>query len=174
MTIEGPGFKLDRSVDGNVVTQITALIFGGGGAGVWNPPPGRRTNNEDYVNLDDDGADGSQLGGGRATDQTLGEYLAEMEPKTVVDKITAVGEFLYLTRSTDEFTMDDFKEALKGIRDDIPGNVPRDFGSAVQSRYIAKVQGSDKEYRVTRTGRAALENHFPRAPRKRSSAKASK
>jgi hypothetical protein len=168
VTIAGPGFKLDRPIDGNVVAQITALVFGG--AAFQQPAPyalGRRVGGDEVVDLDHDGGD-TQQSGGRAIEQTLGEYLEEVAPKTVVDKITAVGEFLYLNEDMQDFSTEDFKRALLDIRDDVPKNISRDFSTALQSRYISKAAGSDKRYFVTKTGRAALENHFPRPARKRS------
>jgi hypothetical protein len=47
-----------------------------------------------------------------------------------VDKITAVGEFLYLTEDNED-SAEDFKQALTNIREDVPKNLSRDFGSGI-------------------------------------------
>ena len=169
VVLKGPGFSLDRNVDQNVAAAITSLILGG--AQLFPSPAGPSGTNHSPAAP----APIAQTGTPRPVhngpitnlDQTLGEYLHEVEPKTAPDKIAAVGEFLYLYSQQQDFSPDDFREQLESIRDTIPGNIPRDFKTALQQRLIAKSTGDPKRYYVTGTGREAIANKFSKVGKKK-------
>lgn len=161
--VEGPGFKLDRVVDATTATAITHIVFG---VASIIPPATQHSQvtirrQDDLVDLDTEAT--AERGPRRKDKHTLGEYLAEVQPKTATDKITAVGEYFHLNEDKEEFTQADFKKALHDIRDNVPTNIPRDFGLALKSTYIAKRHGG---YYVTKTGRNAIAQGFPRRSKK--------
>ncbi|WP_142256573.1 hypothetical protein [Mycobacterium colombiense] len=163
--VDGEGLAFDVKVDDAVAGAVVQLVMGGG-----LPPAMRSPGGVSSTEPQQPGSPADERPAGRP-ELTLGEYLAATEAKTNVDKIAAVGEYLAEHNSQSSFTSDDVRTQLLAIREDVPGNLPRDVAAAAKARYIAEDTTTKGAYYVTGTGRAAIANKFPRLPRKRARSK---
>jgi len=159
--VDGDGLTLDIHVGSALAGSILQLAMGGGSATPAASPQGGIARE-----IAPSTVAPPQPPAGRP-ELTLGEYLAESEAKTNVDKITAVGEYLAEHSNQPNFTLDDVRAQLLAIREDVPKNLHRDMASAAKARYIAEDTSSKGSYYVTGTGRTAIAGQFPRQPRKR-------
>jgi hypothetical protein len=107
-----------------------------------------------------------------------GEFLEESGAKKNFEKITALGLYIEDELGAESFSRNDVREAFERAREPMPGNFARDFGNAIEAKWIAEVRGSKDVFHVTSTGRKAVVAKFSKdvaasRPRRRRKSKAS-
>lgn len=105
--------------------------------------------------------------------ETVGEYIARHNAQRNVEKIAAIAQFLK-ENGQDRFTSEQIKEQFPRAGEKVPGNFPRDFRWAIQSKWIAADHQNPKQHYITNTGVNAVTQQFSQDVRKTSQIKTSK
>lgn len=165
IVVTGPGLSVERKITEPVALSILSVVMGGGSrTGVL---PGADTEDGVSRRLP------TPLGHGMSE----GEFLADSGAKKNFEKITALGAFIEDEIGQDSFTRNDVREAFERAREPMPGNFARDFAVAAEAKWIAEIRGSNDLFRLTSTGRKAIDAKFSKdvaatRPRRRKKSKA--
>jgi hypothetical protein len=102
-----------------------------------------------------------------ATDETppvdapsITEYLQSHSAKRIIEQITAIAEYLKAHRGKATFTQEDLISGFEEAGESVPKNLSRDITWAKKAGWIAPKTGSDGEFYVTGSGRAAIAANF--------------
>jgi len=175
VTVMGPGISITRPVDEATMSNVIALLFGGGLA-ASAAPSGRG-------GAGTGGSGGTGGAGGAARtpqslqwdeDLTLGEFITEVGARSFPQKICTAGYYLINFQGADSFTRDEVRTALADAHEDMPANYSRDWTAAASGHLIAAKQGEAGQFIIPRTGRTAVTSHFQEVPRRRATRKTAK
>ena len=168
LSLSGEDLDFEREVNQQTAGAVMALVLGGGAS-----PPSLDLHQRAPATSEGAGArrDAGHPGGDVLS---LGEFIEEVAAKRNPDKIVTMGVYLDQQRGKSEFTTEDIKPLFQEAQEPPPANFSRDWRWAQSARWIAPVSGSDKNFYVTKTGRTAVDNHFPTDVRKRTTQPAGK
>lgn len=95
-----------------------------------------------------------------APPKSLREFLNEVDAKTSVEKIAAMGYFMCENLGQNSFTKDEVKAKFAVAKEAMPANFSRDFGKALKSGLINEVHGEKGNFYVTSTGMKEIEKNI--------------
>ncbi len=93
---------------------------------------------------------------------SIREHLDEVQAKRNPDKILAMAAYLVETTGYEDFSAEEIKDCFPKAAEKIPANFTRDFRWVVSSGWIAENHQAVGRYYVTKTGRKALAEKFPK------------
>jgi hypothetical protein len=99
---------------------------------------------------------------------SLREFLDHVEARRNPEKIVAIGEYLTIHENRSDFSKDEVLSQFRVAREPVPGNFPRDFTWALSIGWIAEDAHNRGRFYVTKTGKAAIQERFSRAIKKKS------
>lgn len=149
ITVEGDGLSITREIDASALRRVLHVILGGNDVPEASP---------------DGGAVGAQDSSSRP-EVSLREYLTASGAKRHPDRIVAIGHYIEVHEGRAGFSRDDIKARFRSAGEAPPGNFPRDFAIALKSGWIAQDAKNPGQLYVTRSGQAAIEDHFNGAPK---------
>jgi hypothetical protein len=140
LKLEGNGVSIERMVNRSIAMAILAAVLGGSEATAAShtAPEAAPT----VPNI------------------SPREFLAQTGATSNAEKLTALGQYLCEHEKAESFSRDDVRGAFRRAHEVIPKNLPRDFGTAVQSGWIHESPGKAGRFYVTRTGMQLVENGF--------------
>jgi hypothetical protein len=151
LKLTGPGLSLDKAVPEELANQIVRFVLSGGAEALVL---------DGSKSASDSGA-GSKSGIGNAS--SIGEYLSRSKARKNPQKMTAIGQYLHLQKK-ETFSIDDLLKGFSDAKESRPKNPHRDISSAIRSNWIA-LREKDAYY-VTSSGTTAIQNGFPKEPRR--------
>lgn len=173
LTLEGGGLSFKRQVPESTALKILALAMGAPvepvdserrsptvTSGVPPAPEADADNRNDASSF-------------TPFDESVGEYLARYEAKRNVEKIAAIAAY-FKEAGQSRFTSDEVKEQFPHAGEKVPGNFPRDFRWAIQSKWIAVDPKAPKQHYLTGTGSEAVKQKFSKDVKKASVIKTGK
>ena len=138
ITLVGPGVNIEKDVDGVLLSQLLAVMFGTG------PTI----------------AAGNMSSATSVVPTSLREYLDEVGAKFKSDQIVAIGHYIALHEGRSTFSRDEVKARFAAAKEPMPSNFARDFSVAIKSGAIAEDHQKSGYYYVTKTGSRAVEQRF--------------
>jgi hypothetical protein len=156
-TLKGEGLDFANEVGLPIARQLLNVALGGQPAAAWS----ERT--------------ATDQGGSAATEtdqslvqHSLREFLDYVEAKRNPEKIVAIGEYLTVQERRTDFSKDEVLGQFRVAREPVPGNFPRDFSWTLSIGWIAEDAHNRGRFYVTKTGKAAIQERFSRAIKKKS------
>jgi hypothetical protein len=154
-TLKGKGLDFENEVGLPVARQLLNVAMGGAPASSTRPA--------------------AHEGGFEAAESiqsplqhSLREFLDYVEAKRNPEKIVAIGEYLAVHERRADFSKDDVLGQFRVAREAVPGNFPRDFTWALSIGWIAEDAHNRGRFYVTKSGKAAIQERFPKAIKKKS------
>jgi hypothetical protein len=169
LTLKGGGLAFTREVPESAALQIMALAMGATvSPAVTAPAPPT----VQPTRVQQPAATGNRVQQ-PILNETVGEYISRHGAQRNVEKIAAIAQFLK-ENGQDRISSDQVKEQFPRAGEKVPGNYPRDFRWAIQSKWIAQDHQNPKQYYITNTGSNAVAQQFSKDVRKASQIKTSK
>jgi len=156
--IEGLGLSLEREVSRQIGDQVVVLMLTG-----TTGPTAAISPNRDRPRAAAHAAPAGQVHPAHPDPATsVREYLDETGAKRIPDKITAIGLYLKEHSQQAEFTRDDVVTGFEGAAESVPKNLNRDIKWTLKAGWIAEKTGKKGQYYVTKSGKTAVEQSFPK------------
>jgi len=147
INLTGPGFSLERNIDGETASHIVGLLIVPDGMPRSTIASKREA--------------GSAHSARQPTRVAVGEYVRETGAKRYADKILAIGAWLEDHQNASSFSRDDVKAQFRNLGEPPPQNMSRDFHTAVSYGWLSPDTDEPSRYWVTNTGREAIASNFP-------------
>lgn len=93
---------------------------------------------------------------------SLREYLDEVGAKRNPDKILAMAAHIMEQSAAEDFSADEIKNCFPKAAEKVPANYGRDFRWVVSSGWVAESHQDQGRFYITKTGRKALAEKFPK------------
>ncbi|MBF4768342.1 hypothetical protein ISU10_11245 [Nocardioides agariphilus] len=171
LTLDGGGLSFKRAVPEAVALKIMALAMGASVNLGQTPSTARRPTPEPETDLDS--AEDKDTNTFTPLDESVGEFVHRHGATRNVEKIAAIAMYL-TTGGQERFTSEQLKEQFPKAGEKVPGNYPRDFRWAVQSKWIAEDHQRAKHFYITNSGKNAVNSKFSKDVRKASNLKTGK
>lgn len=169
LSLNGGGLSFTRKVPEGTALKILALAMGA----AIEPTVPRRAPVNPTPNPEADPGDDGVPTILTPMDESVGEYIARHEAKRNVEKIAAIAQYLKDAGQI-RFTSDEVKAQFPHAGEKVPGNFPRDFRWAIQSKWIAVDPNTPKQHYITGTGTSAVNSKFSKDVKKASTVKTGK
>lgn len=157
ITLEGDGISVDKDVNEEQARRILNILMGP--ASMMAHPVARertRRNTESHE------ARSSHTAAPSPQALSLREYLDEVGAKRNPDKILAMGAYITEATGIEEFSAEEVKNCFPKAAEKIPANYNRDFRWVISNGWIAENHQEEGRYYITKTGKQALSQSFPK------------
>lgn len=144
LTLVGDGISIEKKVSRQVAIAVVATVFGGGAAAA----PVERAEAHDQPRI--------------KPALSPREFLSESGASNNAQKITALGHYMCVHETKENFSKEDLKEGFRRAHEIIPKNLSRDAGTAIEAGWIHAAPGKAGRYYMTNTGMQLVESKFRR------------
>ena len=93
---------------------------------------------------------------------SLREYLDDVGAKRNPDKILAMAAYIMEQSAAEDFSADEIKNCFPKAAEKVPANYGRDFRWVISSGWAAESHQDQGRFYITKTGRKALAEKFPK------------
>ena len=156
ITLEGDGISVNKDVNEEQARRILNILMGP--ASMMTHPAERERSHRNKSAHHDNATSAAP------TPQALSlrEYLDEVEAKRNPDKILAMGAYITEASGAEGFSAEEVKNCFPKAAEKIPANYNRDFRWVISNGWIAENHQEEGRYYITKTGRQALSERFPK------------
>lgn len=157
LTLEGDGISVSKSVSEDQARRILNILMGP--LSTLSPSIERDQGYKIRESYREDVRNATTVS---TQALSLREYLDEVGVKRNPDKILAMAAYMMDASGVEDFSPDEVKDCFPKAAEKVPANYGRDFRWVISSGWAAENHQNQGRFYITKTGRKALAEKFPK------------